>query len=560
MLKELRIANLGVVEKAELNFLPGLTVLTGETGAGKTMIIHALNQSIGNRSDSSLIRDGAQRFVVESVWAMDNTQFLANPDFDIELEDGELTLSKTVDQTGKGKSLINGITSNGNAVSAVSDQLIQIFGQNDQRLLSKPSWQLAALDSMGGLTHSGILTKYRDAFEQFVSLSSDLKQLKIRQDEILKNKAQLIAALAEFDEIAPVLDEDDAILEQIKVFEKYESEQDLYRNIQKILDSDGIEASINDQLGRLMKLVSQAADLDAFGERLPELLISLEDLSLTVSNRLAYAADGISLDDLNTRRATLNALIRKYGTPLNEIIAQMQSNRAALENALEPAVEIAKIETEIKKAQEVLISLAVEINQSRQVLAESLQKAITHELHDLKMPEAVFNCQITALKQADIELDFMFFDRNGMDEISFLLGHGADGNLKPIAKTASGGELSRIMLAMQVVLTENQPEITYIFDEVDAGIGGETAIEVGKRLARLATRQQVIVVTHLPQVAAFADHHFAITGNVTAGIKISDVQLLDQQARETEIARMLGGIKTSAAALQHARELLTLKE
>jgi DNA repair protein RecN (Recombination protein N) len=202
----------------------------------------------------------------------------------------------------------------------------------------------------------------------------------------------------------------------------------------------------------------------------------------------------------------------------------------------------------------------VEINQSRQVLAESLQKAITHELHDLKMPEAVFNCQITALKQADIELDFMFFDRNGMDEISFLLGHGADGSLKPIAKTASGGELSRIMLAMQVVLTENQPEITYIFDEVDAGIGGETAIEVGKRLARLATRQQVIVVTHLPQVAAFADHHFAITGNVTAGIKISDVQLLDQQARETEIARMLGGIKTSEAALQHARELLTLKE
>ena len=149
MLKELRIANLGVVEKAELAFLPGLTVLTGETGAGKTMIIHALNQSIGNRSDSSLIRDGAQRFVVESVWAIDNKQFFVNPDYDIELEDGELTLSKTVDQTGKGKSLINGITSNGNAVSAVSDQLIQIFGQNDQRLLSKPSWQLAALDSIG---------------------------------------------------------------------------------------------------------------------------------------------------------------------------------------------------------------------------------------------------------------------------------------------------------------------------------------------------------------------------------------------------------------------------
>lgn len=560
MLKELRIVNLGVVEKAELNFGAGLTVLTGETGAGKTMIIHALNQSLGNRSDVSLIRDGAERLIVESTWSLDKNQIDPSLDRDLELEEGDLTLSKVIDKNGKGKNLVNGITSTSSIIAELGENLIQIFGQNDQRLLSKPSWQLAALDSLGGQFQQELLQKYQDAYKKYIQLSQRLKLIKLKQDEILANKAQLESALAEFDDINPTLNEDDEVLEQIKLFEIFESEQELYKNIQKILDQDGLDVSMFDQVGKLIKLIQNASDLQVYLDKFTELNILMQDLSVTVSNRLSDAAQGKSLDELNARRSSINSLIRKYGVPLNDLITQMQSNRADLNNALDPDLEIAELEAEILETEKIVIQLAAELTSSRCELGEKLQAVITLELRDLKMPEANFSCAIAPLKHADVQFNTDYFDQNGKDEVTFQLGHGADGSLKPIAKAASGGELSRIMLALQVALTENQPRITYIFDEVDAGIGGETAIEVGKRLAKLASRQQVIVVTHLPQVAAFADHHFAISGSITAGIKISDVTLLDQAAREIEIARMLGGMKTSVAALQHARELLALKE
>lgn len=558
MLTNLRITNFGVVSNAELTFGNGLSVVTGETGAGKTMVINALNQTLGSKASNDLIRSGSSKAVLESEWQL--TADIADTlrEMDLAIDGDQLTLSRILDSSGKSRIALDGVTSNASQVAELSQYLVEVVGQHDQRMLTKPRWQLQALDRFGGPAHLDLVLQVRNAFDTLKSKMGKLNKLheELNNWEIVRER--YLEELAEFDRVNPLPNEDDSILDLISQQEQVQESQDLLNLILNLL-SAGDENSIAQTLTNLRRITGKLdmfADLDSDFSQAIELL---NDLDSTVSNLLNDDQSEMSLDQLYSRKADLNSLIRKHGMPLNEIINMMQFRRNQLDNAASPASFVEQLTIEISNEKQQLAQLSDNLNHNRKQIAQTLSAKVSEELAGLKMSKTKFVVRIESSKSIDgIEINNRVIGTYGYDDISFEIEHGKNARSITIAKSASGGELSRILLAMQLVLTDNSAGKTFIFDEIDAGIGGETAIEVGRRLAKLAKHHQVIVVTHLPQIAAFANQHFKVMGDVADGIKTSDVFQLSADLREAEIARMLGGIQDSTAAMEHARELLNL--
>lgn len=558
MLTNLRITNFGVVSNAELTFGNGLSVVTGETGAGKTMVINALNQTLGSKASNDLIRSGSSKAILESEWQL--TADIADTlrEMDLAIDGDQLTLSRILDSSGKSRIALDGVTSNASQVAELSQYLVEVVGQHDQRMLTKPRWQLQALDRFGGPAHLDLVLQVRNAFDTLKSKMGKLNKLheELNNWEIVRER--YLEELAEFDRVNPLPNEDDSILDLISQQEQVQESQDLLNLILNLL-SAGDENSIAQTLTNLRRITGKLdmfADLDSDFSQAIELL---NDLDSTVSNLLNDDQSEMSLDQLYSRKADLNSLIRKHGMPLNEIINMMQFRRNQLDNAASPASFVEQLTIEISNEKQQLAQLSDNLNHNRKQIAQTLSAKVSEELAGLKMSKTKFVVRIESSKSIDgIEINNRVIGTYGYDDISFEIEHGKNARSITIAKSASGGELSRILLAMQLVLTDNSAGKTFIFDEIDAGIGGETAIEVGRRLAKLAKHHQVIVVTHLPQIAAFANQHFKVMGDVADGIKTSDVFQLSADLREAEIARMLGGIQDSTAAMEHARELLNL--
>lgn len=558
MIEELRISNLGVVANSELKFGPGLNVLTGETGAGKTMIINALNLSLGAKADSNLVREAATKLTVESSWRLSKKQREVISEILDEETEEELFLGKSIDRAGKSRALLNGLVSTNSQIVEIADQIIQVFGQNDQRFLLQPAWQLRSLDEFGGESHLSLLLKYQDIFREYRNLGKKLTDLKVQRVNWAESVAQMQTDLAEFDSIDPSLNEDEEILARIAQREKIEATLNELNELGQLISSDSGD-SLSKTLKRLSNLINRLDNFIAYRDDLTALINTVNEIERELLAAMSSADDGVTLSDLYSRKAALANLMRKHGLPLSEIATKMNQSRELLNSSFDPSAEIERIERELISVQDALLKTSKLLSKSRKESAERLSQLVSAELAQLKMPGIRFVVSVMPrVKSGEIEIDEFALDISGGDIVEFQIGHG-DGAPRGIAKSASGGELSRIMLALQVVLQDRSSDRTFIFDEVDAGIGGETAIEVGRRLAKLAETNQVLVVTHLPQVAAFADYHFTVQGDLAAGIKTSDVKLLDESEREVEIARMLGGMKNSTAALAHSRELLALR-
>lgn len=558
MIEELRISNLGVVANSELKFGPGLNVLTGETGAGKTMIINALNLSLGAKADPSLVREAATKLTVESSWRLSKKQREAISEILDEEAEEELFLGKSVDKAGKSRALLNGLVSTNSQIGEIADQIIQVFGQNDQRFLLQPQWQLRSLDEFGGESHLSLLLKFQDIFREYQNLSKKLTDLKAQRVNWAESVAQMQTDLTEFDAIDPNDNEDEEVLTKISQREGIEATLNELNEMGQLISSDTDDALLT-KLKRLSNLINRLDHFIAYRDDLTALINTVNEIERELLAAMNSADDGVTLSDLYSRKAALANLMRKHSLPLSEIAIRMNQYRELLNSNFDPSAEIERIEREFSSVQDALIEESKLLSKSRKENAERLSQLVSAELAQLKMPGIRFGISvIPRAKGGEIEIDEFALDISGGDSVEFQIGYG-DGTPKGIAKSASGGELSRIMLALQVVLQDLSSDRTFIFDEVDAGIGGETAIEVGRRLAKLAETNQVLVVTHLPQVAAFADHHFTVQGDLAAGIKTSDVKLLDESEREVEIARMLGGMKNSTAALAHSRELLALR-
>ena len=562
MLRELRIENLGVVVDAQIEFKGKFTVLTGETGAGKTMVLQALAMVLGSRIDPTLIRNGSVKAIADSVWNVSGIEFDHDLSETVNSEDDEILISRSMTSDGKSKAYLGGRPTTASVLDSLADSLVVVHGQHEQRRLSNATWQREALDRFCGQMCTDLSIEVNKQYLKVRDLRSELKELRSAIDRKDTEVAKLGEELRVFDNLNPVANEDDILLAKIRKIENFSSIQSALTDALNFLSSDEDDRSVSDLLNQAIRsLDSVKSDLivsmndqlqissNLINEVISELTRALADLNLGEE----------SLDDLFSRRAEIQSMIRRYGLPLSEIIEVINEKRISLDNLQNSDVTLEQKELDLKQALEILGKLANKLRTLRESGSKKLSIAVTDELKGLAMTGSEFVVEVADLQSGDlVEIGEMLIGPFGAEEVRFLLRSGANVPSRPISKSASGGELSRIMLALQVVLAGTDKVQTFVFDEVDAGVGGAAAVEVGRRLAALSRTHQVIVVTHLAQVACFADQQIVVSGSIANGVKESDVREVFGDDRIKEIARMLSGLGESGSAASHAKELLAL--
>ena len=570
-LEEISIRNLGIIEESHLDLGRGLNVLTGETGAGKTMILTALNLVLGGKSESSLVRTGADRLTATATFVTGNS---VSPelqrsldDCDATIEDGQVIFSRSVTADGKSKALCNGSTVPASVLTELSQHLIEIHGQSANTLLVKATRQRELLDRFGGDKIASLQSSYLTIYESYIEAKKKIKAMQsassIRDQEI----AELEEFLKGWSSLKAVRGEVTSTVDEIS---RLSSVEDL-----RVASTGAFESASNEESGALTALGTakrflesakgRDSKLDSIAEQVAESFYALDEAARDLSSYLSsLEADPDRLNLLQERRATLTTFIKKWGSGgepdevLIELASRAKSGREAIADLKGGDERIAELEGELAVIKKALLSAAQELSQARKDAALTLSAAVSEELTQLSMPHTQLIVDVSApdfngaLKESD-------FTPLGCDEVSISIKAHATAAKVAIGKGASGGEMSRIMLALEVVIAKTHPVGTYIFDEVDAGVGGKAAIEVGRRLHLLAKSSQVIVVTHLPQVAAWADTHFRVEKRSDGSIVESGVEKLSEGKRVEEIARMLAGLEESASALEHASELLAMR-
>ncbi|MBA4609432.1 DNA repair protein RecN [Aeromicrobium sp. Marseille-Q0843] len=550
MWHSLRLASLGVIEEAELDLGPGFTVITGETGAGKTMVVTALGLLRGERADSALVRRGADRARIEA-------SVVATPEVTALVEeaggqvDDDLVLARILTSQGRSRALAGGATVPAGLLSRLADSLVAVHGQSDQQRLVRPQEQRGALDRYAGAEVSDLLAEYQPDYQRLRDVKARLHDLRTHAGERLQRLDLLRHALDEIDAVDPQPGEDEELVQRENRLAHAESLAAAAAGASVALSEDEHSAAAALAAARAVvePVAGNAPRLEALGDRLKRAAIDLTDIA---SELAAYASD-VDLDPaglaaVQDRRAALTALQRRYGPGLDEVIAWADRARAeVLELDLDDTA-IERLEAEADAVRTRVVALAGRLTAARTKAAEQLAEEVGRELADLALPSAHLDIRVVPGDPG----------AHGADDVEIWFAANSGAEPRPLARAASGGELSRLMLAIEVVLAGRDPVPTLVFDEVDAGIGGRTAVEVGRRLARLAKHAQVIAVTHLPQVAAFADAHFVVSKSDDGTVTSSSVLRLEHQGRVDELARMLAGLDDSSAAQEHARELLEL--
>ena len=560
-LRELTIRSLGVIDSAEVDFKDGLTVITGETGAGKTMVLTALNLILGSKSDVDFVRSGDDRLVVSGKFNIGDTLRKIVEEAGGFVEDGDVIINRSVTTQGKSKISLGGAVTTTSQVSELAQELVEIHAQSSSARLSKPAVQLNLLDSYGDYQDSA--AKYSDKFIEFNLIRkrvADLtSQLKVRDFEI----AKLTGFVDDFAKIAPKKGELDQIENEIT---KLGAVEELNAGlIQALGIISGEDESPTTALGLTKKILENLkgkdSELDSLIEKYSELIYELAENSSGLERYLAgLGADPARFDYLQNRKSELNGLLKKYGegsdreSAYENLLIAGDEASSRLEDLQGGDSKLAELRDESLACFGKLQELGLNLSASRFSVAKKLSTAITSEMVLLAMPNAKISVQVTTSDGSKPEN----FSATGLDEVLFLFTSHTDGKLLPLSKAASGGELSRVMLSIEVVLAKNSPVGTYIFDEVDAGVGGKAAIEVGKRLALLAQNSQVIVVTHLAQVASWADNHFVVSKNESGSVTQSNILEVSGADRRKEIARLLSGQEDSKTAQEHAGELLDM--
>ena len=564
-LEEISIRSIGVIEHSTLEISPGLTVLTGETGAGKTMILTALNLILGGKSDSSLVRKGSERLVASGSFSVPKSLQDSFEEHGLQVEEGQLILTRTVNADGKSKATSNAISVPSSALAAASENLVEVHAQAANLNMTKAAKQRDLLDRFGGKELHSALVNYQHELANYHELKSRISAMK-------KSIDSRDAQLSELREFAAVMGklklERGELQEIITEIGRLSSVEDLRlaaQSASSVIEEE--ESGSLKTLGITRKSLDsvRAKDpqIEELYQKVSEAFFLVDDAKGVLASYLAnLEADPARLDFLNARKAEINALIKKHGgsqsadDELIALIERFESSKNAIADLEGGDERLKELESELIAIKKKLVAAAKSLTSIRSENAGKLSKEVTKEIQQLSMPHTSFHCQVqsadyNALKESD-------FTALGCDEIAMLIQGHKDGPLVPLAKGASGGEMSRVMLALEVVLAATHPVGTYVFDEVDAGVGGKAAIEVGRRLHALSQHAQVIVVTHLPQVAAWADSHFVVTKNSDGSVTESNVRKVVKEDRVEEIARMLAGMESSTSAREHATELLEL--
>jgi len=557
MIRELRLRSLGVINEACVPFAPGLTVLTGETGAGKTMVLTGLGLVMGAKGDAGVVRTGEARADVDAEFVVDDeTSQLAQElgaDLDADPDGQVLLLGRSVAAEGRSRAFVGGRGVPAASLADIAERLIAVHGQSDQILLRDARRQRELLDRYAGPDHGIALETYRDSFQKWRTLDRELAETIRRRDELTREVALLRHGIADIAAVSPVEDEDILLKEQASVLA---NASELLIDVMAAHDllvggEDSDVASALTIVGQAQRLLERASVLDArVVEYRDSLLTTTEALTSLAMELGGHArdleADPSRLAAIEDRRQAISALKRTYGPTLADVLHWWQDAQGRVDSADPDRMDA--LQSEVAQLRAGVESQAAAITSSRQVAAEAFARAVAEELHALAMADADLRIEVAAGEPGP----------DGADAITFLLRPHAGSDFRPLGRGASGGELSRIMLAIEVVLADGHSVPTFVFDEVDSGVGGKVAVEVGRRLARLSRQAQVIVVTHLPQVAAFADQHVVVTKGTGGAITATSVQVVDGDDRVRELVRMLSGLEGSESGATHAAELLAL--
>lgn len=553
MLTHLRISQLGVIDESVFEPSPGMTAVTGETGAGKTMVVTGLGLLLGNRADSSMVRIGGAKAIVEG--RFDHADNLSEhlDQWGGELDGDELLVARQIMASGRSRALAGGVQVPVARLSELTDSLATIHGQSEQIKLGESMRQRALLDQAGGDELVDLVNSYHARWIEYQHLIAQRDELVSSTHERAQRLDMLDYGIDEIASIDPHLGEDDELTAALHRLQAADELREYAAVINTCLngthdDNPGALAMV----GIAAKAAEKLCAIDAQASTLAQRLIALTDEVNELARECAYYLDQIDADpaameQVTARRAELARLTRKYGSTIAEVLAWQDDARSEREQLAVCDSSIDELSEQIDRLSATLEADAELISQRRAEVAQRLAEQVHAELASLAMPHAQVRFEL-----ADLEKPGPW----GKETISLLLSANPGSPLAPLAKVASGGELSRVRLALEVVMAQSHRGHLFIFDEVDAGIGGSVALEVGRRLARLAKSSQVIVVTHLAQVAAYADAHWLVEKSDDGVVTTSQVRKLNPDEQAVELARMMSGAADSDSAKTHARELL----
>ena len=531
------------------------------------MILTALSLVLGGKSDSALVRHGSDRLIASAQFFIPQSTALDLEEVDAQLEERSLIITRTVNADGKSKAVCGGVTVPAGTLASITSPLIEIHGQSANAQIVKPARQRELLDRFGGAELRNVLHTYQEFYYNYLELKTRISTMRASANKRDGEIAELEDFLAAWTKLKAVRSEVSATDSEINRLSIVEELRIASSGALSILDEEESGALTLLHSARRFLEAAKGKDqyLEAIAERVAESLYILDDASTELASyATALEADPQRLDALNERKAEVNLFIKRWGgagSPDEELIllaAKAKRAREAIADLEGGDERIAELEVELETLKKSLLEAAIYLSNTRKTFAQKLSNAVTKEIQELAMPHTQFFTIVeppdysSTLKESD-------FTTVGCDEISMQIQGQKDGPKIALGKGASGGEMSRIMLGLEVVIAKTHPVGTYIFDEVDAGVGGKAAIEVGKRLHTLAQSAQVIVVTHLPQVAAWADTHFVVRKSDDGSVIQSGVAKLAPADRVEEIARMLAGLEESVSAREHAAELLALR-
>ncbi len=554
MLKLLRINNIALIPTLELELGEGLTLLTGETGAGKSILIDALGLGLGDRASPDLIRSGEERATVEAVFEARGAGALLD-ERGLPTDGDEIVLRRELQANGKGKATVNGALVPVSLLRELAPHLSVVHGQHEPQGLLDPASHLTLVDHFAGEEGARPIAElYRD----LRAADAALERLRGDRREGERRREMLEFQAAEIEEAALVAGEDEAL----------RAEKARHANASRLASLSGEafallfddETAALTQLGQVFKRVEELAAIDPefrpFLEAKADCLPPLEDLARWLRDyRERLEVSPGRLDEIEARLALVERLKKKYGASVEEVIAFGARCREDLGGGASPEEQERKLVERRERAAAAYLERARALSKRRRAVARDLVKRVQAELAELAMEKTRFEVLFTPA-DPEAALDPSAWTEQGLERAEFLLSPNPGEELRPLARIASGGELSRIMLALKSVVRSDVPGLTLVFDEVDAGIGGRVAEVVGRKLKALADKQQVLCVTHLPQIAAFADRHLAVRKQVARGRTQTDVDALSETDRVEEVARMLGGETVTQAARVHAREML----
>ena len=569
MLEEIRIRSLGVIEESVLELGPGFTAITGETGAGKTMVVTALGLLLGGRADSGSVRRGDGRARVEGlvhVGGVDGVTSLLD-EVGGDVEDDRVVLARQVSTEGRSRAFAGGVGVPAAALGRLAEALVAVHGQSDQHRLLQAAAQRDALDRFAGAEALSLRQRFGEDLEALRAVEAGLADVVTHARERAREADLLRFGLQEIEAVSPRAGEDAQLAAEESRLGFAEELRTAAEHARAALSADDGPDALG-AVGAARRLLDGVRDHDpqaaALADRLAELSYVLSDLAADVASYASgLEADPARLAAVSERRAALVALTRKYGDTVDEVLAWAETSSHRLTALDDTDGEIDRLTAEAEDLRAVLAETGTTLSSLRAEAAGRLSEQVTAELTALAMPHARLSVAVAQRVTHDEDDPGLpvggrrvRMTSSGLDEVDLLLAANVGSEPRPLGKGASGGELSRVMLALEVVLAGTNPVPTLVFDEVDAGVGGKAAVEVGRRLGLLARGAQVVAVTHLPQVAAFADRHVQVTKDDDGSVTTSGLTVLDEAGRVRELSRMLAGLENSDTARAHAEELL----